>query len=61
MRSHELMLGYIQSTRTKAGLRVQALLTEKVYEKGIKITDDKMKSIKLASAQELPQWNYTIG
>ena len=61
LRSYEIILGFIRSTQTTTGLRVQAFLNEKTYERGIRITDREMRAIPIERADELGQWNYTIG
>jgi hypothetical protein len=61
LRSHELILGFIGSTKTTTGLRVQAILNDKPYQRGIKISDSQMRAIKIRDGDVLGQWNYTIG
>ncbi len=60
LRSYDLMLNYIRSTTTRQGLKVDAILNEKQYEKGIKISDEQINQINLEKHDVLPQWNYTI-
>ncbi|MEE9402833.1 MAG: hypothetical protein V3V47_06510, partial [Desulfobacteria bacterium] len=60
LRSYDIMLNYIRSTTTRQGLKVDAILNEKKYERGIKITDKQMNQINLKKLDTLPQWNYTI-
>jgi len=60
LRSYEIMLRYIQGTKTKEGLQIEAILNEKNYEKGIKISDEQMAGINISKHETLPQWNYTI-
>ncbi len=57
---NETILNYISTTKTKTGLSVKAILDEKIYEKGIKISDAEMKQININFHDVLPQWNYTI-
>jgi hypothetical protein len=54
------MLGYIQTTTTKTGLKVKAFLQEGVYEKGRKVSDAQMKELNLERHAVCPKWNYTI-
>jgi hypothetical protein len=61
LRNYERILGFIDSTKTTTGLRVQATLNDKPYQRGIKITDSQMRNIKMEKEDPLPQWNYTIG
>jgi hypothetical protein len=60
LRSFDIMLNYIRTTTTHQGLKVDAMLNEKIYQKGIKISDSQMNEIKLKRYAFLPEWNYTI-
>lgn len=60
LKSYEIILNHIRKTKTKTGLKVDAFLNEKQYQKGKTIDDSKMKEIKLTRNKILPQWNYTI-
>ena len=60
LRSYDIMLNCIRETTTRQGLKVDAILNEKKYERGIKITDKQMNQINLKKHDALPQWNYTI-
>ena len=42
LRMFHITLECIRSTKTKHGLKVEALLNEKAYQKGIKISDSEM-------------------
>jgi len=61
LRNYEVILGLIGSTKTTTGLRVQAILNEKNYQRGLKISNGEMKSIKIKTGDTLEKWNYTIG
>ncbi len=54
------MLNYLRGTATTTGLKVKAYLNEKIYEKGLKVTDAEMKALNLEHSKVCPQWNYTI-
>jgi hypothetical protein len=54
------LINFVRDTRTKTGLRVQALLDELVYKRGIKITESKMSQLSLRHHEVLGKWNYTI-
>jgi hypothetical protein len=58
--SYDKALGYIQTTTTTKGLKVDAILIEKVYQKGVKVSDEEMANINLERAQVCPSWNYKI-
>jgi hypothetical protein len=60
LRSLDVMLDYIRGTTTKTGLQVAALLNERQYATGKKITDRDFKQIPIRRHSELPDWNYTI-
>ena len=60
LRSWDIMLNFIRQTRTEKGLTVEAILNEKQYEKGTKISDDQLDSINFKEHATLPKWNYTI-
>ena len=58
--SYERVLKFIRTTRTKVGLRVRALLIDRPYEKGIKISDSQMQQVSLKRSRVHPDWNYSI-
>jgi hypothetical protein len=60
LRSYETVLNCIKSTSTKKGLKVDAELNVKQYEKGIKIDDKQMQNINLVKQEKLTNWNYVI-
>ena len=58
--NHETVLKFIRTTKTTAGLKIRALLTNKQYQKGLKISDQQMKHIALKRYTLRPNWNYSI-
>jgi Rhodopirellula transposase DDE domain len=60
LETYETVLNYIRRTQTAAGLRVQARLTRKRYEKGQTVSDLQLSQINLRRHPTLPDWNYTI-
>ncbi len=58
--SYETVVNLIASTRTKSGLRVKAVLDEREYEAGVKISDEDMARLNLKHHRTHPNWNYTI-
>lgn len=60
LESHEVIINLIGSTTTKKGLNIHCALDKNTYEKGIKITDEQLKSINITMSDVLPNWNYTI-
>jgi hypothetical protein len=60
LRSFALVLNYISDTRTATGLQVRAHFVSKVYETGVKVSDEEMAALALQMHEVCPQWNYTI-
>ena len=58
--SYETVVSYIRTTRTEAGLTVDASLVSMVYEKGESVSDAQMATIPLVKNEQLRDWNYTI-
>jgi hypothetical protein len=50
----------IGATKTKTGLTVQCVLDERTYEKGIKISKAKMRTLAIVADTFHPEWNYAI-
>jgi hypothetical protein len=50
----------IGATTTKAGLKVECLLDERTYQKGIKVSDAEMQALDITGDTFHPEWNYTI-
>ena len=60
LRSLETMLGYIRDTTTQTGLKVKALLLDREYQKGIKVSDKEIATLNLTRRSVCPNWNYVI-
>jgi hypothetical protein len=60
LRTFETALNYLRGTATTAGLKVKAYLNEKIYEKGLKVTNAEMKALNIERSEVCPQWNYSI-
>jgi hypothetical protein len=58
--SYETVINLIGATRTTTGLRVKAKLDTRLYEAGVKITDEEMNQLNLRSHRTNPEWNYTV-
>jgi len=60
LRSFKVMLNYIRGTTTRAGLKVKAVLLDRTYEKGIRVSDQEMSALNLHQRSVCPRWNYII-
>lgn len=58
--SIQLVVDLIGATKTTTGLKVKSKLDDKVYEKGIKITDKVLAKIKIERNEFHGDWNYVI-
>jgi len=56
----ETIVQLIGATSTKQGLKVTAKREDKVYEKGIKISNEEMYKLKITRHEFHGEWNYTI-
>ena len=50
----------IAATTTKTGLTVRCELDENTYPKAIRVTDEEMATLNIATDTWHPEWNYTI-
>jgi hypothetical protein len=50
----------IGATTTKTGLTVRSELDERLYEKGLKVTDEEMAELNVVRNDFHPEWNYSI-
>jgi hypothetical protein len=55
-----VIISLIAATTTEKGLVVTAKLDEKVYQKGIKITDEQMEKWNIKKNEFQGKWNYII-
>ena len=60
LQSLAIMLHCIRSTKTGTGLRVNAFLNRRRYDKGILIPDSEFNQISLHPHSVLPELNYTL-
>jgi len=58
--SQEVVVQLIGNTKTSKGLRVQAQMDHREYQKGIKVTDEDFNSIAIARNDFRGDWNYTV-
>ena len=60
LESYQAVLNSIRTTTTSKGLKVKAYLVRKEYEKGVEISEEEMKRIRIQRHETLPKWNYTL-
>jgi len=58
--SLDKMLSCIRGTTTETGLKVEAVLVKRNYEKGLKVSDAQMADLNLVRRRICHQWNYTL-
>jgi len=58
--NYETIINLIGGTKTRTGLKVQAVLDTNEYETGIKVPDKEFEKIKIRHHKVHPAWNYTI-
>lgn len=58
--SIQLVVDLIALTKTAKGLKVNSKLDKVVYEKGIKISDEKLRKINIKKSEFHGEWNYKI-
>jgi len=58
--SHGVVVNLIGSTKTRAGLRVEADLDTNNYETGIKVTDKELEAVRLKKDKFHGDWNYQV-
>ena len=59
LRSYQIMINLIKSTKTKSGLSVEALLDDNIFPKGIEISDAELEMVNLIRDPFHGEWNYT--
>jgi hypothetical protein len=60
LESYETIIKYINTTTTKTGLTVKAILVKKQFTKGIKIPKAEFDQLAINHHPDLPKWNYII-
>ena len=58
--SIETIVNLIGATKTKKGLKIQTAVDVNKYAKGIKITDQEIKTLALQRKEFHGEWNYTL-
>jgi Rhodopirellula transposase DDE domain len=60
LESLEVIVSLIAGTSTNTGLRIYARLDDRVYEKGVEVSDQQLTAIKITRHAFHGDWNYTI-
>jgi hypothetical protein len=60
LESYETVLNFLRTTKTEAGLVVNATLIKGDYPTGIKVSQAQMNKVNLRQHRVLPMWNYTL-
>jgi hypothetical protein len=60
LESLEVIINLIAGTTTNMGLKIYARLDERVYEKGVEVTDDQLAAVNITRHPFHGDWNYTI-
>ena len=58
--TYQTVVNLISATKTQMGLEVQCELDSSSYQKGRKVTDVEMNTVKLRPHRFHGEWNYTI-
>ena len=58
--SHETIVNLIAATTTRKGLKVRAELDTGHYPKGIKVTEEELKTVRILREDFHGEWNYSI-
>ncbi len=60
LRSFDLVLDYLNDTKTQTGLAVHAQAVNRMYQTGVKVSQEVMAALNIQFHVVCPQWNYTI-
>jgi Rhodopirellula transposase DDE domain len=60
LRSFDLVLDYLNDTKTQTGLTVHAQAVNQIYQTGVKVSQEVMDALHIQFHAVCPQWNYTI-
>jgi hypothetical protein len=60
LESLEIVLNLIAATSTTTGLQIYSRLDDRVYERGVQITDDQLAAVNITRHAFHGDWNYTI-
>ena len=54
------IVSLIGNTKTKTGLEIKAVLDERSYQTGIKVSDEELTALHIEKALFHGEWNYII-
>ena len=57
---YETVLKYILRTKTKTGLKVNAVLVKKLYQKGLKASKENLEKLNIERHEINHSWDYTL-
>ncbi len=60
LESLEVIINLISATTTNTGLKVYAQLDDRVYEKGVEVSDEQLDAVNIARNAFHGEWNYEI-
>lgn len=60
LESLEVIVNLIAGTTTSTGLKIYARLDERVYEKGVEVSDEQLAAVSITRHDFHGDWNYTI-
>lgn len=60
LETFDTVVNFARKTSTKTGLHVEPYRDERVYEKGMKVSDKEMGKLSLTRSENIGKWNYTI-
>jgi hypothetical protein len=60
LESLEVIVSLIAGTSTNTGLRIYAQLDDRIYEKGVEVSDEQLTAVKITRHAFHGDWNYTI-
>ena len=58
--SYQVIIDLISATTTKTGLKVVCELDDKLYPKGVVVSDEELAAVNIVRADFHGEWNYTI-
>ena len=60
LESLEVIIDLIAGTTTSTGLKIYARLDDRVYEKGVEVSDEQLAAVNITRHDWHGDWNYTI-